>query len=755
MSTTGSPRSEMIATKEGGEKKNDAIICQGCQMAFISRNAVFDHLKKTKGACLSPNDYDHYVKLVQSKQREKSVILYGYFPSYDKGNVKSSNSRLIKNGDDAASILVDILFQNITHPINTDKKYTRSFGNDSRKLDATRQDDGSGALTELICSKIPPLNRDQTVDQWIETTNQQLRNILLEDNGMIRIFGRADMSFSRFNAEVAVSHCRMQYLLPIDFLHPNEFSPSRREFRKLFPSFDSVQGDQTKNHKSNTLTYLLRQKKTMQLLTTGVVDLDPNDKASVQEKKFHDDKRKRRKRQNNGYNKGDKKSAPDSSGGRHITKTDGVSSTDFKNMDINHNDSSISGKAGPPSTKTKKLLRRRRFHNFTPRVMAHEYLAFRRLDRFYHRATVLHEECLAAGNKDEKKQHTFFALGLSGDLFLHGQVCRIVGLLIALIRGFVEEDFVDCIFDEDYPDLVPAPPAPPLGLYMGEASYVKWEGKSKTVLSPRPKKNWDKGFNDKAVLQRVQEWEEELHHLMAEAWIEQGVDNNEDGRLTAERVWTENVLEPWSIKAQEQLLKYRQWKLEQQVALEASEALSHLSSSSLNALDKEVPQIFEAVLYYLRKADASGAWPSTTPKRQLVMVSTNAESGEKASASLSMAHMKARGNNYNDNDRSSAYEFCQGQGGASGSFSVGGFPRRQQPKANELFPELARAAFELEIALMPTREPSSTIAINRNAQFDSGAGSGQSMSLIVELGDYIGGDLVVEGIWEEHTVPSC
>mmetsp|Transcript_11786 Transcript_11786/g.18148 ORF Transcript_11786/g.18148 Transcript_11786/m.18148 type:complete len:108 (+) Transcript_11786:762-1085(+) len=51
---------------------------------------------------------------------------------------------------------------------------------------------------------------------------------------------------------------------------------------------------------------------------------------------------------------------------------------------------------------------------------------------------------------------------------------------------------------------------------------------------------------------------------------------------------------------------------------------------------------------------------------------------------------------------------------------------------------------------MPTREPSSTIAINRNAQFrphtDSGAGSGQSTSLIVGLGDYIGGDLVVEGV---------
>jgi hypothetical protein len=60
-----------------------------------------------------------------------------------------------------------------------------------------------------------------------------------------------------------------------------------------------------------------------------------------------------------------------------------------------------------------------------------------------------------------------------------------------------------------------------------------------------------------------------------------------------------------------------------------------------------------------------------------------------------------------------------------------------------------KAAFELEAALCPNREPSSTIAVNRNAQFrphtDSGAGAGQSTSLIVGLGTYTGGELMVEG----------
>jgi len=101
--------------------------------------------------------------------------------------------------------------------------------------------------------------------------------------------------------------------------------------------------------------------------------------------------------------------------------------------------------------------------------------------------------------------------------------------------------------------------------------------------------------------------------------------------------------------------------------------------------------------------------------------------------------------------RSSPYSFKEGEGGASGSFSVGAMPGDQcsQPKGNVLFPELVKAAFELEIALYPDREPSSTIAINRNAQFrphtDNGAGFGQSKSLIVGLGTYVGGELMVEG----------
>lgn len=57
--------------------------------------------------------------------------------------------------------------------------------------------------------------------------------------------------------------------------------------------------------------------------------------------------------------------------------------------------------------------------------------------------------------------------------------------------------------------------------------------------------------------------------------------------------------------------------------------------------------------------------------------------------------------------------------------------------------ELLKACFALEQVVAPHRPPSATIAVNKHAQFrphrDTGAGNGQSNSLIVALGDFSGG----------------
>ena len=89
---------------------------------------------------------------------------------------------------------------------------------------------------------------------------------------------------------------------------------------------------------------------------------------------------------------------------------------------------------------------------------------------------------------------------------------------------------------------------------------------------------------------------------------------------------------------------------------------------------------------------------------------------------------------------------------AGGSFTVGATRSQATPKQNRLT-SVVKAVAELERAIIATgvdREPSTQCAVNCGAQFlphvDHGsAGEGQSKSLIVALGDFQGGDLVIEG----------
>lgn len=150
-------------------------------------------------------------------------------------------------------------------------------------------------------------------------------------------------------------------------------------------------------------------------------------------------------------------------------------------------------------------------------------------------------------------------------------------------------------------------------------------------------------------------------------------------------------------------------------AMLAAHAAARALPSSL-VVDFSIPELYAETLRLLREAEASGKWPGISTRREKVIKS-----------STLLEH-----------------------GGSGGSFTVGSMPPPlYAPSGNLLFPELMFRAFELERALMPDRLPSSTIAINKKAQFlphlDSGAGAGQGISMIVGLGDYSGGEIVVEG----------
>ncbi|KAL7538847.1 hypothetical protein ACHAXR_009138 [Thalassiosira sp. AJA248-18] len=754
------------------------ISCKGCEKQFTSKNQLFRHLNQSAKTCLSPEEYEDFLKNVISARREKIGVLFGYLPGTDYRLSPDSLCDVpcgIEGGDHAAWLVTQAI-DRVSRGVNgktsvsgtswsadaaADSKINRSYGATSRQSESVAQDPNTGAVTEVLCTNALPLDfesieeKDECEDAakakrteskkqmnaWVDTVNEELERILAEmassrstssstpnetrewSPGRVRVFGRVTILQKKFNAETDVTRRRLEYCFPADLMFASERedlsktavqpeTSSLQEYCDSLPSFppgnrpypsdchnprheQKLLGNRP-NEK--TLAYLYQMKKVMKRVTTQVEEIEDNDAGAVLEKEFHDAKRKKKKQR-----KGPK---------------DKESSTKGKKDEISR----------PLSSK--RVLKRKRFHNFCPSILAHDFLAYRRVDRVFHRGTI-RLEGPPSSDGTMIKDRPFVVFSLTGDLFLQEQAVRVIGLLIAVFRGLIDDDIIEMMFDEEYTNLVPAPPAPSLGLLSGEVSYMAWEGRMKAILTARRTDRYDEGWNDESVVSAVEEWEKNVLNDVATGWYCEGV--AEDGRLNTETQWLENVLYPWAKRTRVLLEDYRRWK--------ASTLLP-----SIESINPAVPPLFERVLYHLRQADASGLWPTTTPNRQLVMLSTTNEGSQ--TLSLSSAHSNAK---KNSDTRSSAYSFKEGEGGASGSFSVGAMPGEQcsQPKGNSLFPELVKAAFELETMLCPDREPSSTIAINRNAQFrphtDNGAGAGQSKSLIVGFGNYVGGELMVEG----------
>jgi len=693
-------------------------------------------------------------------------------------------------------------------------KVNRSYGFHARcaTVDGLlEQDAHTGAMSELLCTFAPPLlgseddgSMEREQRKWIDEVNAELKRAVADlpvrpaspdggHPGEIRVFGRVHISNKRFNPETDATVRRIEYLMPLDFFVPaitdeqskggiriprvesdDQTTSDRQHHFESMPSFRVGKNSRLVDYDTSmmdarpspeALTYLYRVKKLMQRMTTHVIAVE-GDAGSKLEKDFSLQSRKKAKgrHQAKRNEKRDERRKKDQKGGRDseikegpksLSKKAGGKKKQTKSKDADADaDADAAGDAsstkfGPAEQyKGANVLKRKRFHNFSPQALAHDYLSFRRMDRFWHKATIRYDTD-QDGDLLRGSNRPFVLLSLTGDAFLNCQARSVIALLVAICQGVIDEDIIDCIFDEDYPSLVPAPMMPRTGMYHSEAQYMSWEGRLFTVLNARRTGNFEKGWSDDATNTAVEEWRDRMNRETAKAWCRGGILPEENGRLQSEKTWFTNHLVPWAKRANQQLQDYRRWKQAQRMASE-NPGLSLVDAllPPLDSADSSVPQLFALVLRLLQEADASSRWPTTTAKRQMVMVSTNKDDGTAVTESLSSARWKAIKNH--SEGEVSAYSLAEGQGGASGSFSVGAMPPGVgQPKANEIFPELMKAAFELEIALCPDREPSSTIAVNRNAQFrphtDSGAGAGQSTSLIVGLGHYVGGELMVEG----------
>lgn len=216
-------------------------VCHGCQKEFPSRNAVFSHLKKTAGACLTGEAYADFIVNVAVPD-EKVILLYGY-------RLDHSGYGIVPTGNDAAEVLLDMClstsrslresaFKRQTAPTSPDAakqmqrpKYLRSYGDTARKTHSgmiAQDEEIAGALTEVLATKLPPIGI--AVEDWIQLVNGKTHDYLKGQVDQKRtqadsdsrstveprivLFGRRLQPGKTFNAEMDVSHRRIDYVLP-------------------------------------------------------------------------------------------------------------------------------------------------------------------------------------------------------------------------------------------------------------------------------------------------------------------------------------------------------------------------------------------------------------------------------------------------------------------------------------------------------------------------------------------------------------
>jgi hypothetical protein len=177
------------------------------------------------------------------------------------------------------------------------------------------------------------------------------------------------------------------------------------------------------------------------------------------------------------------------------------------------------------------------------------------------------------------------------------------------------------------------------------------------------------------------------------------------------------------------------------------------------------PVAYAEVLHILRFIMSNHLWPSTSVARSSVIASSSFH--RNTTAAEEFTNPAINGGSFTVTNT----KILRKENGPMEQFN---YPIL---KANLLFPELTQAVFELEEWIIASgtssgtlsqhindcqpsttapflpqerRLPSTHCAVNCNAQFlphvDSGRGLGQSTSMIVGLGDYVGGEIVVEQI---------
>jgi tRNA U38,U39,U40 pseudouridine synthase TruA len=333
----------------------------------------------------------------------------------------------------------------------------------------------------------------------------------------------------------------------------------------------------------------------------------------------------------------------------------------------------------------------------------------------------------------------YLVCAVAGDEFLQEQVCRIIGTSVAMARGWLPADFWSRSLQRDTL----------LETVLAPATHCLYKATSRfhyAELAFCGQALWD----DSHAVYRIRTKAEET--LPPVEWMQKQLLPLLDRHASTE--WQSEVRNVVAPRMVSRLSKMPQSsmssdQLNNQRGVVTSSGHAVPSSCLELTATAAAPNVYRRVLDLLRQIVATSQWPATSTARSQVIHSSSLEGHPTAT-----------------DGRSGSFTVVSETMFDCSKFSV--------PLANANFPELCQAVFELEqeliaasdilttmgglesphdaAALSPPalpRLPSSHCAINANAQFtphvDSGRGLGQSLSMIVGLGEYTEGQLVVEG----------
>jgi tRNA U38,U39,U40 pseudouridine synthase TruA len=333
----------------------------------------------------------------------------------------------------------------------------------------------------------------------------------------------------------------------------------------------------------------------------------------------------------------------------------------------------------------------------------------------------------SSSNKNKNK-NIVAVVECRGDDFVNEQVRRIIGASIAITQGWLPQDFFELATRSDV--FVETPIAPPSRLYLAETRFhfdelTSGDGNRifKELMSIGDIGQANVTQFQRSIIDRC---------------------SFDEATLKAEEAWLVDLRDNVCPRIRSTLNKIQDF----------SESYGEEVDDVQITSPKNTPAVYKKSLALLRNITESGQWPMTSIARSKVIrdggvsdvtMNVRKESIIQQSGSFTITNPKFKNGLFIDEN-------------VSGGINV--------PKANKLFPDLVDAIFELEETLsieMATiasnndssqhqqqkRLASSHCAVNRNAQFtphvDSGRGSGQSLSMIVGLGNYLGGELLIEG----------